>query len=262
MGLWFGQPLYLLSSVGLLLVTLGLLMLFLTYEMGFSYLVSLSGESVEVPATISEIKKERLQSGGLAYMATAQVRVNEVVVTAFGFGPSAEMASPGDAVTIVVPKAAPKLAYLKDFWPKPVSPGLLLRFSLWFYIPGIAGLFWSAYRSWRAHNLIQLGFETTGERSKKFGLPRPLKDKQLSRWHFEDSKGKKRSFWTLQPLQLENPTLLSRGTQAALLELLLPNWEMTNGAIDCGHFWRSVFVKLSIAVMVFQLLLVVLFFLT
>ena len=262
LGIWFGQPLYLISAAEMLLVTLGLLMLFLTYGMGFSYLVLLSGDSVEVESTVAEVKQERLASGGLAYMTTAQVKVNEKVVTAFGFGPPAETSKVGDSVTIVVPKAAPSHAYLKGFWPKPVSPGILLQLAIWFYLPGVLGLFLSAQRSWSSHNLLQLGQVTKGKKTKSIGLPRPLKDKELSRWQYLDEEGTERAFWTVQNRELVNPTVLVRGRRAGLAESMLPGWELKDASLHCQNFWQKIFTYLSLVLMLFQILLVILFFFT
>ena len=261
--LWTGSPLYFLSAACFFLVTLVLFTFLLAYQAGFHNLVVLSSESVSVRAKISGIEGIVFLTGGSAKAARAQVLVNGSVVDAMGHGPLAELAQIGDEVTVIVPKLDPRSAYLEGFWPRIVSPWLLFQLAGLFSLPAIFGLAFCSHRAWRAHSLLQFGSEAEGKIIRTFPLPRPFRDKQIVRWEAQDEASQAASnFWTIQPKELAESTILKRGKQLGLAESLLPGWELQGKLLHTRHSWGKICAGLSTVLMVFQLILVLLFLTT
>lgn len=216
-ALMWGSHGMLFAQALTLLVSTALLFLLLLYHNSFSAIRARYGPTKEVTSQVQTVNDEWLASGGKTRVATAPVKINETVLEVKGYGPAAEQAKVGDEVTLIIPTTRPAEAYLKGFWPQPVSPRVLLQFALVFYLPGwiVGGI--SLVRARTQRRLLIEGEEVKAEKRMTLPLPRPLKDKVLARWTYH--KGQ-HSFWCLQDAQLQNETVLARGPKAVLLESL------------------------------------------
>lgn len=227
-SLFWGSSLLTLSLSGGALVTLGLLIGVLIYQLGWSSWRARQAETVRAESQIAKIDWVRLPAGG-ARAAVAPVRINDVVLEVNGFGPPVESARVGDKVTVAVPKTAPRMAYLEGFWPTPVSLATLLKIAGCFYLPCLAwaGLTWMRGR--RLERLLTEGEVVQAHRKKGFSLPRPLFDYQFVQWEIQEGE----TFWSLTPKSPAPPTLLCLGRNRVFLESVLSNPRTEDGAVHC-----------------------------
>lgn len=252
--LYLGRPLLLFSLIAASLVSLGMVFLMATYGLEVSDLFAPT-QTVTAESKLSKLESEFL-AGERVPVAIAPVEVNGVLLEVRGYGPKVSQSKVGDAVTIVIPKSAPHRAGLQGFWRKPARLKTLLGISIFFYLPLLVLLAGSLKRSRSTSRLLTEGEICQGRQIKTINLPRPLADHQLVRW---EAEGKK--FWTLSLKELEDPTLLKLGSERALLESHLPEWELKSGTIFDLSPWSKLFTGTSKFFISLNGALIILFFL-
>lgn len=227
-SLFWGRTLLTLSLTGCAMVTLGLLIGVLIYQVGFSSWRARQGEVVRAESKISSVDWVRSPAGS-ARGASAPIRVNDVMIEVYGYGPRVESARIGDKVTVVVPATAPNLAYLEGYWPEPVPLGTLLKIAGCFYLPclGWTVIIWMRGR--RLKRVLSEGEVVPASRLRGFSLPRPFLDYRVAEWETPE----KSRFWSLTPKSPDPPTLLRRGKDQVFLEAALNGPEIKDGTIEC-----------------------------
>lgn len=221
-ALVWGSPLLTFSLAGVALISLGLLVAVMLYDVGFSSWRREHGELIEVPTQISRIETVRLPSGA-AKAAIAGLMVNDTQLEVRGFGPRVESSSVGDAVSVMLtPKQAEK-AFIAGYWSSPTDRATLLKIASLFYVPCLGWGVLVGIRGRRLKRLLLEGTEKSVTLQKSIPLPRPLFDYHFARWKDQDKK----SFWTLTPKSMTQVTLLTLGRQRGFLESILskPRWD-------------------------------------
>ena len=259
--LWFGHPLLLMGLSNIFLVSLLTLLLFLIYGLGLSSLRAKYQEAIRVNSLIHEVGDKALPSGGTVRMVSAQLKINQVIVTVYGYGPKTEFAKVGDPVEIVVPKTQTRHARLVGFHTHPVEAGKILWLVLLLAVPGLVLCPLSLVFSFRKQKLLQLGDEKLGRITKSIPLPRPLKDKELVRWEYDSSEGIK-SFWCVQDKGTENRELLVYRKTAAALHNLLDKPMFEQGQLQSGALIGKYCLRLNLLSALGIALLVTLFLFT
>ena len=259
--LWFGTPLLLLSLSNIFLACLLALFLCLTYGIGLSSLRANFQETLRVSSQIHEVGWKPLPSGGSVGMVSAQVMINEKVLTVYGYGPATESAKVGDPVDILIPKRQTGQARLGGFHSHPVEASQIFFLALLFAIPGLGLGLLSFARSFRRQKLLIWGEVKLGRKTKTLPLPRPLKDKDLVRWEYESPKGPK-TFWCLQDKAAGTSELLFYRNSAAALHSLLSEIELEHGKVKSGAQLGKLYLRCNLIALSGTLSLLLLFLFT